>query len=101
MRALTVLVGAGNSARLDDLPELVPKADTLLIQGIAVGVCSTDREIIEGGLRLGPTGEEAVRPRCAGFGPSVRRGVAVRPRPTWRQEQAGRLRQPYQSRRGR
>ncbi len=62
MRALTVLVRAGNSARLDDLPELALKADTLLIRGIAVGVCGTDREIIEGGYGWVPPGRKRSRP---------------------------------------
>lgn len=58
MRALTVLVGAGNSARLDDLPEPAPKADTLLIRGIAVGVYGTDREITAGGYGWAPPGRD-------------------------------------------
>ncbi len=58
MRALTVLVGAAGSARLDDFPEPVPGPDELLVAGDAVGVCGTDREIVGGDYGWAPPGRD-------------------------------------------
>jgi threonine dehydrogenase-like Zn-dependent dehydrogenase len=46
MRALTVLPLTPDSLELSDLPEPEPGPGDLLVDGIALGVCGTDREII-------------------------------------------------------
>jgi glucose 1-dehydrogenase len=57
MRAITVLPGTANSARLDDIPE-PPVADgTILLRSVALGVCGTDREILSGAYGFAPPGE--------------------------------------------
>ncbi|AOS64278.1 glucose 1-dehydrogenase [Actinoalloteichus hymeniacidonis] len=47
MRALTVTPGERDSLRVEEVPEPVPGPDELLVDGIAVGVCGTDREIVD------------------------------------------------------
>lgn len=52
-------VGRAGSARLvEDLPEPDPSEGAVLVEGLAVGVCGTDREIISGvyGVAPGPDG---------------------------------------------
>jgi threonine dehydrogenase-like Zn-dependent dehydrogenase len=58
MRALTVAAGVADSARLDDVP--TPSADegTVLVRGLAVGICGTDREITEGKYGRAPSGSD-------------------------------------------
>jgi threonine dehydrogenase-like Zn-dependent dehydrogenase len=48
MHALTVSPLTPNSLELSELPEPVPGPGELLVDGIALGVCGTDREIIAG-----------------------------------------------------
>jgi glucose 1-dehydrogenase len=48
MRAITVVPGVANSARLDDVPEPSPAQGSLLVKTLALGVCGTDREIVAG-----------------------------------------------------
>jgi threonine dehydrogenase-like Zn-dependent dehydrogenase len=56
VRAITLLPGAANSARLDDIPE-PPAADgSVLVRTIALGVCGTDREIVSGAYGEAPPG---------------------------------------------
>ena len=54
MRAITVLPGIANSARLDEMPEPPPSDGAVLVRTLALGVCATDREILTGayGTRL-------------------------------------------------
>jgi glucose 1-dehydrogenase len=56
MRALTVEPGTAGTARVDDLPEPVPADHELLVDGLAVGVCGTDREIVSGSYGWAPPG---------------------------------------------
>lgn len=56
MRALTVQPGAG--ARVDDVPEPPEPEGAILVETLAVGVCGTDREIIEGAVGSPPPGRE-------------------------------------------
>ncbi|HEX2166321.1 MAG TPA: glucose 1-dehydrogenase [Longimicrobiales bacterium] len=58
MRALTVIPGVADSARLDDMQEPDPGEGNVLIQAHSVGVCGTDREILEGLYGAAPPGEE-------------------------------------------
>jgi threonine dehydrogenase-like Zn-dependent dehydrogenase len=49
MRGLIVEAGKPGSAQLvDDLPEPDPAEGAVLVEGLAVGVCGTDREIVAG-----------------------------------------------------
>ena len=58
MRAITVLPGIKDSARLDDVPEPPVSAGALLVHTIALGVCGTDREIVAGLYGEAPVGQE-------------------------------------------
>ena len=48
MRALTVLPGTAGSLELTQVAEPAPREGTLLVDGLAVGICGTDREIAAG-----------------------------------------------------
>jgi threonine dehydrogenase-like Zn-dependent dehydrogenase len=56
MRAITVEPGAAGSIRLDEAPEPEARPDALLVQALALGVCGTDREIIEAKYGEAPPG---------------------------------------------
>src|SRR3954470_5225748 len=58
MRAITVLPGLANSARLDDVPEPPLSDGPILVRTVALGVCGTDREIISGGYGYAPPGQQ-------------------------------------------
>ncbi|PRH80719.1 theronine dehydrogenase [Streptomyces solincola] len=59
MRALTVRpLQAGSLAVSDDLSEPVPGEGELLVDGIALGVCGTDREIAAGEYGWAPPGRD-------------------------------------------
>lgn len=94
MRAVTVLPGVLNSVRLDDIPE-PPLADgEILVRTIALGVCGTDHEILEGLYGSAPAGAERLvlgheslgvveeAPEGSGFAPGDHVvGVVRRPDP--------------------
>ncbi|WP_369193321.1 alcohol dehydrogenase catalytic domain-containing protein [Streptomyces djakartensis] len=54
MRALTVRPGEKESLEVRDVPDPVPRAGELLVQGLAVGVCGTDKEIVQGDYGWAP-----------------------------------------------
>lgn len=58
MRAITVRPGQAGSAQLDDRPEPVLAAGDLLVETLALGVCGTDREILQGLYGEAPPGGE-------------------------------------------
>ena len=58
MRALTVIPLKSGTAAVVDMPDPEPRADELLVEGVALGVCGTDREIIAGDYGWAPPGEE-------------------------------------------
>lgn len=58
MRALTVQPGRSGTARLDDLPEPTAGDGELLVDGLALGVCGTDREIATGAYGWAPPGRD-------------------------------------------
>ena len=58
MRALTVIPLQSGSAEVVDMPDPEPGPGDLLVDGIALGVCGTDREIIGGGYGWAPPGSE-------------------------------------------
>jgi glucose 1-dehydrogenase len=48
MKAITVQPRQPGTARLEDVPEPDPRDGSVLVEAIAVGVCGTDVEIVEG-----------------------------------------------------
>ena len=48
MRAMTVIPGKPGSAELTELPDPEPREGELLVEPLYLGVCGTDREILEG-----------------------------------------------------
>src|SRR5829696_8778944 len=58
MRAMTVVPGKPDSADLTDLPEPEPKDGELLVEPLYLGVCGTDREILDGAHGEPPPGHE-------------------------------------------
>jgi threonine dehydrogenase-like Zn-dependent dehydrogenase len=58
MRALTVRPGIAGTARVDDLPDPVPADIELLVEGLTVGICGTDREITGGDYGWAPPGRD-------------------------------------------
>jgi threonine dehydrogenase-like Zn-dependent dehydrogenase len=58
MRALTVIPLQAGSAAVTDMPDPEPGPGDLLVDGVALGVCGTDREIIAGDYGWAPSGAE-------------------------------------------
>jgi glucose 1-dehydrogenase len=58
VRALTVIPGQRGSAAVADLADPRPSEGDLLADGLALGVCGTDRVIVEGEYGWPPPGEE-------------------------------------------
>ncbi len=58
MRALTVVPLKANSAEVTEMPDPQPRDGELLVDGIAIGVCGTDIEIVGGEYGWAPPGEE-------------------------------------------
>jgi glucose 1-dehydrogenase len=60
MRAMTVIPGRPDSAELTELPEPQPKDGELLVEPLFLGVCGTDREILDGAHGEPPPGHERI-----------------------------------------
>jgi threonine dehydrogenase-like Zn-dependent dehydrogenase len=58
MRALTVVPLQAGSAAVVDMPDPEPGPGELLVDGIALGVCGTDREIMDGEYGWAPPGSD-------------------------------------------
>jgi threonine dehydrogenase-like Zn-dependent dehydrogenase len=58
MRALTVRPGRANSAQLIDMPEPSAASGTVLVQTLAIGMCGTDTEIVQGQYGAPPPGQD-------------------------------------------
>lgn len=58
MRALTIKPGDNPDPRIDDVDEPDESLGPVLVQGLAVGICGTDREILAGGYGEAPPGRE-------------------------------------------
>jgi glucose 1-dehydrogenase len=58
MRAMTVIPGRPDSAELTERPEPQAKPGELLVEPLYLGVCGTDREILDGDHGEPPPGEE-------------------------------------------
>ena len=56
MQAMTVVPGQADSARLSDRDEPDPADGDILVDGLAVGICGTDRDIIAGIAGTVPAG---------------------------------------------
>jgi threonine dehydrogenase-like Zn-dependent dehydrogenase len=48
MRAVTLRPGKPGSQRLDEIPEPPEAQGSVLVRALAVGICGTDRELING-----------------------------------------------------
>jgi threonine dehydrogenase-like Zn-dependent dehydrogenase len=57
MKAITVVPHQPETARLDDIPEPDPRGGSVLVEAIAVGVCGTDVEIVQGKYGWAPRGQ--------------------------------------------
>ena len=58
MRAITVSPGVTESLRLDPRDEPTPDPANLLVETLAVGICGTDHEVLEGSLGALPPGRD-------------------------------------------
>lgn len=58
MKAITVEPYRVGSARLEEFPEPDPREGSVLVEAIAVGVCGTDVEIVEGKYGWSPRGSD-------------------------------------------
>jgi threonine dehydrogenase-like Zn-dependent dehydrogenase len=58
MRAITVIPMKAGSVRVDDIGEVRAGPTELLVQGLAMGVCGTDLEIVRGAYGWSPPGRE-------------------------------------------
>lgn len=58
MRALTVLPGKADTLEVGEVPDPSPGPGELLVQGVAVGVCGTDREIAAAEYGQAPPGRD-------------------------------------------
>ncbi len=58
MKAITVEPLKAGSARLEDVPEPDPRNGAVLVEAVAVGVCGTDVEIVQGKYGWAPPGKE-------------------------------------------
>jgi threonine dehydrogenase-like Zn-dependent dehydrogenase len=58
MRALTVQPSAADSVQVSEVPDPAPRDGELLVAGLAVGVCGTDREIVAGEYGWPPPGQQ-------------------------------------------
>jgi threonine dehydrogenase-like Zn-dependent dehydrogenase len=56
MKAITVEPKKSGTARLEDVPEPEARDGSVLVEAIAVGVCGTDVEIVEGNYGWAPRG---------------------------------------------
>src|SRR5688572_13702429 len=57
MKAITVEPKKPGTARLEDVPESEAHDGSILVEAIAVGVCGTDVEIVEGKYGWAPRGK--------------------------------------------
>ena len=57
MCAMTVVPGQKGTADLEAFPDPGMQDGALLVRGMAVGICGTDREIAEGAYGTPPSGE--------------------------------------------
>jgi threonine dehydrogenase-like Zn-dependent dehydrogenase len=94
MRAITLDPGMPGSADLEEMPEPGPDEGSILVDGIALGICGTDAEIVRGDYGEAPPGSDrlilgheslgrvAEAPEGSGFAPGdLVAGIVRRPDP--------------------
>ena len=54
---MTVMPGQKGTAGVEQIPDPDMRDGALLVRGMAVGICGTDREIAEGAYGTPPSGE--------------------------------------------
>ena len=94
MRAITLEPGVTDSADLEELPEPDPSEGAMLVDGVALGICGTDAEIVRGDYGEAPPGagrlilgheslgRVASSPEGSGFAPGdLVVGIVRRPDP--------------------
>jgi threonine dehydrogenase-like Zn-dependent dehydrogenase len=94
MRAITLTPGVADSADLEEVPEPPVAEGAVLVDGVALGICGTDAEIVHGDYGEAPPGEErlilgheslgrvAEAPAGSGFAPAdLVVGIVRRPDP--------------------
>jgi threonine dehydrogenase-like Zn-dependent dehydrogenase len=94
MRAITVLPGVADSARLEDVADPPLSDGSVLVRTLALGVCGTDRDIVSGEYGTSPPGQERLvlgheslgrveeAPADSGFAPGdLVAGIVRRPDP--------------------
>ena len=64
MKAITVEPMKPGTARWEEVPEPDQRDGSVLVEAVAVGVCGTDVEIVEGKYGWAPSGKVAARPRA-------------------------------------
>jgi len=72
MRAMTVLPSSNGSARVEEVQDAEFRDDSLLVRGLSVGICGTDREIADGVYGLPPLGERTLIVGHEGLGEVLR-----------------------------
>jgi glucose 1-dehydrogenase len=75
MQAITVEPKKPGTARLEDVPEPEARDGSVLVEAIAVGVCGTDVEIVEGKYGWAPRGKTRLVLGGPGSGCRVRRSA--------------------------
>ena len=58
MRAITIGPGTPDSAALEEMPEPAAGEGAILVDGVALGICGTDAEIVRGDYGEAPPGSE-------------------------------------------
>lgn len=58
MRAVTLAPGRRDSLALQQVPEPSEAEGSVLVRSLAIGICGTDRELIEGGRDETPPGSD-------------------------------------------
>jgi threonine dehydrogenase-like Zn-dependent dehydrogenase len=58
MRAVTVRPGTKDSLSVEEVPEPERRSDELLVEAVALGICGTDREIVNGDYGWAPAGHD-------------------------------------------
>ena len=76
MKAITVEPNKPGTARLEDIPEPDASNGSVLVEAIAVGVCGTDIEIVEGTYGWAPPGKKRLVLGHESLGRVVDPGVA-------------------------
>ena len=76
MKAITVEPHKRGSARLEDIPGPNEHDGSVLVEAVAVGVCGTDVEIIEGKYGWAPPGRTRL---CSATNRSAEYWTRVRP----------------------